>query len=293
MNGWAALAAGQYGVITRAQLRVHLSDRQIDRMIGDQLEPLHRGTFRVAGSYPSARQRAMAVCLWCGDDALLSHGTAAELLRLPIRSDPTIHVTAPPHVRRRAQGVTVHRSERLDRFLVDGLPATSPARTIIDLAASLDAEALEDVFERARRLGLVTPSVFAREMDRLGGRGRPGSATVREMLQVTGQRPTESRLETKTARLLRACGLHPDATQHRVGPYRLDFVWLRRMLALECDGFDWHGGRLAWKRDRRRIAYLEARGWDLVHVTWDDVTRRPDETIERLRLKSDRISRVS
>ena len=54
------------------------------------------------------------------------------------------------------------------------------------------------------------------------------------------------------------------------------------MLALECDGFEWHGDRLAWKRDRRRVAFLEARGWRLIHVTWEDVTHHPVETIQRL-----------
>src|SRR5262249_2246009 len=87
----------------------------------------------------------------------------------------------------------------------------------------------------------------------------------------------------RTARLLRAHGLRPDATQHRVDRYRLDFVWLAIRMALECDGFEWHDSRLAWKRDRRRIARLEDLGWWIVHITWDDVTPRPDETISRIR----------
>jgi very-short-patch-repair endonuclease len=68
-----------------------------------------------------------------------------------------------------------------------------------------------------------------------------------------------------------------------VEDFRLDFVWLAILLGIECDGFDWHGNRLAWKRDRRRIARLEDLGWWLLHVTWDDVTQRPDETISRIR----------
>jgi very-short-patch-repair endonuclease len=52
----------------------------------------------------------------------------------------------------------------------------------------------------------------------------------------------------------------------------------------ECDGFEWHGDRLRWKRDRRRIAAIEAAGWRVVHVTWEDVTRYPVETLDRLAL---------
>jgi very-short-patch-repair endonuclease len=103
-------------------------------------------------------------------------------------------------------------------------------------------------------------------------------------LTVVDGRPKESRLEVRVARLLRKHKIKPEATQYRVGPYRIDFALsIVRKLGLECDGFEWHGNRLAWKRDRRRIAALEAEGWRLVHVTWDDVDDRPVETIERVR----------
>lgn len=227
MNGWAAVAERQYGAVSRNQLRRHITDRQIHALVaGGRLERVRPAVFRVVGSYPSARQRAMAAVLWCGDDALLSHATAAEVMRLPLRRQPMIHVSAPPHVRRTSPDIVVHRTERLDRFFVDGLPVTSPARTIIDVAP---------------------------------------------------------KLEVRAAILLRNHGVIPDITQHRVGDYRIDFAWVRRMLGVECDGYEWHGNRLAWKRDRRRVAFLEAQGWRLIHLTWDDVTLRPDETIARVR----------
>jgi very-short-patch-repair endonuclease len=281
MNGWHALAARQYGVITRAQLRAAgLSNRQVDTRIDQSLERMYSGVFRVAGSYPSARQRAMAACLWCGPDALLSHSTAAGLFQLPVASEEAFHVTVPPAVRRQADLVTVHRSdvERRDRFQVDGLPVTSPSRTIIDLSSRLNGEELENTFESARRIGLLTKTVLER---RASDRRVP--AALREVLRVVDARPKESKLEVKVARLLRDHGLRPDAAQHRVDDFRIDFVWLAILLGLECDGFDWHGNRLAWKRDRRRIARLEDLGWCLLHVTWDDVTQRPDETISRIR----------
>jgi very-short-patch-repair endonuclease len=88
----------------------------------------------------------------------------------------------------------------------------------------------------------------------------------------------------KTARLLRAHRFRPPANQYVVGPYRLDFAWPSILFAVECDGFEHHGRRLRWKRDRRRIAALESRGWRIVHVTWDDVMHRPVETIARIQL---------
>jgi very-short-patch-repair endonuclease len=282
MNGWHVLAERQYGVVTRSQLRDFVTDRQIDTLLARQLDPLYRGVFRVAGSYPSARQRAMAAVLHCGDEALLSHSTAAELLRLPAPHDERFHLVVPPSVKRAADTLVLHRSasnDQRDRYVVDGLPCTSPTRTIIDLAGQLDGEALEHAFEAARRMGLTTKLAIER---RIGEERAP--AALRQILKLVDARPTESRLEVRTARLLRKHGIKPEATQHIVGPYRIDFVLsLARKLGLECDGFERHGNRLAWKADRRRIAALEAAGWRLVHVTWDDVCDRPLESMDRIR----------
>jgi very-short-patch-repair endonuclease len=282
MNGWYALAERQYGVVTRAQLRGFVTDRQIDTLLARQLTPLYRGVFRVAGSYPSARQRAMAAVLHCGDEALLSHSTAAELLRLPATHDERFHLAVPPSVKRATDTLVLHRTASLlqaDRYVVDGLPCTSPTRTIIDLAGQVEGEALEHAFDAARRMGLTTTLAIERRI----GADRTPSA-LRDLLHGVDARPKESRLEVRVARLLRKHQIVPEATQHAVPPYRIDFVLsLARQLGLECDGFEWHGNRLAWKRDRRRIAALEVAGWRLTHVTWDDVCDRPAETIERIR----------
>ncbi len=285
MKEFLALAELQYGVVTRAQLIERgLTERQADHRVSTgALERIYPGVYRVPGSYPSRRQRAMAAALWCGADALLSHGLAAALLRLPLREPAKLHVSAPHSIRRCAIDVVLHRTTtliRADRYVVDGLPCTSPTRTIIDLAPGLDGEALEHVFEAARRMGLTTKLALER---RIGADRAP--ASLRDLLKLVDARPKESRLEVRTARLLRSHGITPEATQHRVGPYRIDFVLsIARRLGLECDGFEWHGNRLAWKRDRRRIAALEAAGWRLTHLTWDDVTDRPRESIDRVRV---------
>jgi very-short-patch-repair endonuclease len=143
----------------------------------------------------------------------------------------------------------------------------------------LDDEQLEHAFDVARRLGLTTRTGLERriaEMSRI-------PKSLRELLRVASARPSESRLEVRAARLLRRHGLFPPATQFAVGRYRIDFAWPERPIGLECEGFEWHGNRLAWKRDRRRVADLEHAGWHLVHWTWEDVTNRPEQAIARLR----------
>jgi very-short-patch-repair endonuclease len=190
-------------------------------------------------------------------------------------------------------GSVVHRSRHLswiDRRTVDGIPITSPARTIVDLAGVLGPEALEAAFESARRMGLVSATQLEARFVALGGKGRPGSAKVRALIEAHRAEPAlASRLEVRAARLFRASGLPRPMRQHAIVAgdgrrYRLDFAWPGARVAAECDGFAWHGNRLQWKRDRRRTADIEMLGWRTVFVTWDDVVQRPDQTVDRVAL---------
>ena len=139
-------------------------------------------------------------------------------------------------------------------------------------------------------MGLTSPKALEHRAAELCGRGRPGSAPVRRLLAALrpGDRALESRLEVKLARLLRKCALPAPVRQHRVGRYRLDFAWPSIRVACECDGFEHHGARLAWKRDRVRLAAIEAADWRVVQVTWNDVVSAPGQTSERLQLAMQR-----
>jgi very-short-patch-repair endonuclease len=290
-----ARAADQYGVVSRQQARASgMIDRQLDtRTSGERWEIVHPAVYRVRGAPVTTRQRLMAATLWAGDDSAISHDAGGRLLRLDaVPKPPVIDLSVAGAHRLCADGITVHRTklERIDRVTVDNIACTSATRTIIDLAARLDDEALETAFDSARRLGLTAPDALARRAAALCGSGRPGSTRVARLLRVLQARPLESKLEVRVARLLRRHGLRPPANQLVVGRYRIDFAWPALLVGLECDGFEHHGRRLVWKRDRRRIAALEAAGWRLVHVTWDDVTLHSDETVARLRLAVQRVA---
>jgi very-short-patch-repair endonuclease len=258
----------------------------VERLVTSKvIEVLYPATYRVVGSVPTTRQRALAACLWLAPNALVSHQTAAMLLRLDgIRTD-ALHVTVPPSTRRGRgdNDVTLHRAavSRTYWRLVDRIPCTSATRTLLDIAPGVDDEALETAFESARRIGLVTTTTAMRALE-TGGR-RPGAGAMRRVLLAAEQRPLEYRLEVKLGRLLRKAALPPSVAQFPIGRYRLDRAWPDRRYAVEADGFQHHGTRLAWKRDRRRIADIEAMGWRITIVTWDDVTKRPDQTLDRIR----------
>ena len=282
-------AESAYGLVTRVHARAAgMSESAIDRRLAsNRWVVVYPGVYRVRGAPVTARQRALAAALWAGDNAAVSHTVAGRLLRLDaVPAPPAIDVTVDRSTSLSAAGVHVHRArlDRVDHATVDGIPCTSATRTVIDLAQLLSDEALETAFESARRMGLTTTRALEQRAAVLCGRGWPGTRRLRRLLANVESNPVESRLEVKTARLLRARGLRPPANQFAVGPYRLDFAWPLLLLAIECDGFEHHGRRLVWKRDRRRIAALESQGWRIVHVTWEDITNRPDETVARIQL---------
>ncbi|MEP6623000.1 MAG: DUF559 domain-containing protein, partial [Acidimicrobiia bacterium] len=238
-----------------------------------------------------------------GAGGRVSHATAARWLQLQTELPASpIHVTVDARRRRprltRVQvealnhsffSVLVHRSSALDERVptIDGVPCVTADQVLIDIAPALSSERLESVFERARRLGLVSTERLARRFGEIGGRGRPGTQKIRDLLAQAQPNPLDSRLEVKAWRMLRASRLADPLRQLRVDLpanrwYRLDFAWPELLVAFETEGFEWHGSRARWKQDRLRTAALERLGWRMIIATWDDVVSSPTATIERI-----------
>jgi hypothetical protein len=272
-----SLAEERYGVVTRAQgLACGLSASAIDRRVArGRWLVCWPGVYRISGSPATGRQRAIAATFWAGKTAVVSHTTAARLLRIGGISFRGLDLTVPRRSGVRTNQLRIHHAElsRPERVTVDGIPCTSATRTLIDCAPSIDGETLETAFEQARRMGLTS---IAAVHGRLG-RGRPGSALMREVLRHAEARPKESRRAwTRRGERRRK----PKRTRRSGERPRAGYPGARS----ERDPATWHGNRLQWKRDRRRVAAIEAQGWRIVHVTWDDVTKHPIETLDRLAL---------
>ena len=298
-----ALAELQHGVITRAQARRGgLMDTQIDSCLRNGLLlPVAAHVYRVCGAPQSVPMAIAAGVLGAGGHA--SQATGARLLRLEMvlplsplhvtvdaaRRHPRldrVDVDAADHAFFR---VAVHRCREVGepRTTIDGVPCADAARVLIDTAARLSAEALEAAFERARKLHLVSPEMLGRRFGQLGGRGRPGSAKIRELLASAEPRPLDSRLEVKAWRMLKHSRVRTPQRQVPVDVapwrrYRLDFAWPDLLVGFETEGFEWHGSRAQWKQDRMRTAALERSGWRIVVGTWDEVVREPGQTLERI-----------
>ena len=245
-----ALAARQHGVVTTAQLLdAGVGRRSIARRVeAGWLVPLHRGVLQV-GPVPSEYAREMAAVLACGAGALLSHQSAAAVWGIA-RRDAVVHVTAPTR-RRSRPGLRVHRSLSLDAAVRDGLPLTTPARTLRDLERTLTAVSIERAREQAALLGLVVPD------------------------DAPDPSFTRSEAERRLKALCRAAGLPPPLTNARVAGYEVDAYWPAHRLIVEVDGFRFHSSRQAFERDRRKDAALTAAGNRVVRVTWSRLTNEP------------------
>lgn len=197
----ARLAARQHGVVSRAQLRsAGIGDGSIARRIqSSRLHRVHRGVYLVGHTAAPPRSREMAAVLACGPRAAVSHRSAAGLWGLlsPDRLS-AVDVTVVDSWAQSRPGVEVHLARRLEKRDVrqlDSIPITSPARTLLDLAAVVPPDAFERALAEAEARRLVHQRDLADVLSR--NRGRRGAATLRAFSSVRAQRssalaPSES-----------------------------------------------------------------------------------------------------
>lgn len=287
-----ALAAKQHGVVTRDQLlEAGRTSREVERRLASgELRRLHRGVYLLGhlreGLEPD-RARAMAAVLACGAGALASHWHAAWLLELaprPHGASPVDVRLPPDRGRIRRPGIRVHASAILrptDATAVDGVPVTSPLRTIEDLAAAADPRALERVVARAERNGAVTPDDLRALAERR--RGRPGAARLLALVaREGGPAFLRSALEERFRDFLADTGLPAPLFNATVLGREVDYFWARERLIVELDGYRWHRSRPSHSRDRKRDGDFVAHGYRVLRLTWEQVVDEPKRTLVTL-----------
>lgn len=254
------------------------------RVRAAEWEPVDHGVYRTAGTPPSWRQRLMAACLV--GPAVASHRSAAALLGFVDCDEGVVEVTALRHRRRHRTDVIWHESHRLDPTEVtelEGIPATRPLRTLIDLGVVVDADRLEELLDDGLRRGWFSTTAVWRRWEQLGGLLRPGGRVVRAVLdrKAAGERPVGSILETRFRQLLRRAGLPAPVPQFEVHDgnefiARVDFAYPEHGVVIEVDGEERHAGRSPRKHDARRDRRLVALGFRPLRFHWDDVRKNPD-----------------
>lgn len=284
----SAAAARQHGVVSRSQLvELGLTSAAVWRRLqAGRLRALHRGVY-LLGPTQTHRTTEIAAVLAGGAEALLSHLSAARVWpMLPPEPPAPVHVSvagpaAPVHVsvpgrsREPRCGVIFHRTATLrqdERTVVDGIPITTPVRTLVDIAGMLGSRDLESAIALAERENLIR----AAELNALPERyaHRPGIGMLRAIVQAqAGPAFTRSEAERQCLDLFRRAGLSLPHANVPFGPYELDLFWPDEMVAIEIDGHAYHASRRQFEGDRRKDAWLRARGVEVIRLTWRQITR--------------------
>lgn len=268
----ARLAAGSHGVVTRAQLlRAGITLAEIrQRLHTGALLREHRGVYRVGHRAPSAEARYLAAVWACGESAVLSGRAAAHLLGILKGPPPEPEVTLPS--KRRVDGITTRRSERVEATTWRAIRVTTVARTLVDLAPVLPLDALARACHEAGVLHRTTPAHVEAV---LAKRPRtPGAAKLRAILRGD-IRVTLSELERRFLAVLREQGLPLPRTNKMATGRRVDCRWPEHRVTVELDSYRYHSSRHAWEQDRRREREARARGDEFRRYTYGDVTERP------------------
>jgi hypothetical protein len=280
----AELADRQHGVVSARQLqRLGYSyDAISDAAAAAHLHRLHRGVYAVGRRRIDWSGRCLAAVL-ASAPAFASHASAAWLWGLLRYAPERIDVTAP--TRRHPKAATrLHHARLLppDVGLRDGIPVTSVARTVLDLAAVLSPDRLERVLERSEELRLFDLAAVDELLGRTGH--HRGAARLREALAIYRGDPAEfrSRLERRFLALVRKAGLPRPAMNFAFAGYELDAYWARERFAVELDVYETHGSRAAFERDRVRQEELKLIGVEMIRLTGRRLEREPVQAIERL-----------
>ncbi len=268
-------------MLTRCQLlELGLGVDAIDyRLRVGRLLRMHRGVYAVGHRPPSPLARAMAAVLACGPEGVLSYRSAAALWEIDPRWRTPIEVTAPTE--RRHRGVRVHHSRTLlreDVTIQFGIPVTTPARTLLDLAGVLDDKALARAVNEAqlrRRLRLDDlATILARS---------PGRATARLRVFVDrDQAPTRSAFEDAFLAFVDRYGLPRPEVNQDVAGYEVDILWREQKVIVELDSRGYHDSDQPFERDRDKDADLLAAGYPVIRITWRRLVDTPAREARRL-----------
>jgi very-short-patch-repair endonuclease len=284
----AALAARQCGVVGREQLlTAGIDGGAIKRRIrARRLHPIHRGVYLVGHPVPVHGAREMAAVLACGAGAVVSHRSAANLWQLlPYPANPPpVDITVAGRDAGVRRGIRAHRVRTLDQRdtrRVGRVPATSAARTLLDLAGVLPTSELERAIAEAQVRRLVRKRDLADQLER--NPGRPGTRALRRLLDVEGGPAfTRSKAERRMLRLVRAAELPVPRVNSRLERYEVDFLWPDHKLVVEFDSFRFHSPRARFERDRERDAVLAAAGYTVIRVTWRQLVDAPEAVAARI-----------
>jgi very-short-patch-repair endonuclease len=283
MSGVRAFARRQHWVVTFAQLLALGVSRDaiawaIRRGI---LRRLHRGVFLVGPETPPPLALEAAAILAAGKGAVLSHESAAYLHAVLPQPAQPVHVSVVGRVVDGRRNSRIHNTTTLGRADIrrhEGLRITTPARTLLDLAATRTPAELEPLVAEAMRRLRMPERALRAQLDR--NPGARGTRALRTVLDgPTGPAFTRSAAERRLRRLLRDAGLPAPLSNATVDTFEVDLLWADQRMIAELDGFAFHRDRQAFEADRRRDATLHSLGYVVLGITWRRLVDEPHAVV--------------
>ncbi len=223
---------------------------------------------------PGARE--LSAVLACGERSFVGDVSACALFGVAPTHHGPVEVTVVGGRRKRA-GIRIHRVDTLDTAdygNLRGIPIVSPARALLGYAATATADELERAIAEAYALRLTTE----RDINATIARNpyRTGVAHLKaELKREGGPAWTQREAERRMQHLIRRAHLARPVTQYWISGYPADFAWPEHRLIVEVDGFQFHGHRRAFERDRRRDQAHVLAGYRVIRITWRQLEDEP------------------
>lgn len=294
------LASRQYGLFSRQQVfALGGSDDPIrQRLMADRWLAVAPGVYSLPGWPDSWRRRLWLAHLDVGLHSVVSHEAAAALHGLTPIPTGLVTVTVPHGDHERTADYEVRQSTDLRPHhctTVDGLPVTTSARTLVDLAARLGRDRLGWAVDDAHVARRCRIEDVAAVYDELRRPGKRGMRTLRRVLALRsdGYVPPESVLERRLLAVLRKGGLPEPVRQAALpwrpnAPSRVDLLYPRQRVIVEADGRRWHSRLDNMADDRRRDREAQLHGHAVHRFVWEEITRQPVLVCETVRAALDR-----
>jgi very-short-patch-repair endonuclease len=274
----AIIAARQHRVVSRRQLRaVKLSDEMIDgRLDRDVVHRLYRGVY-LWGSLPAPTLSLAAAAVIACRGAILSHFTAAWLWAFWREPAGVIDLTM-PSFRKDRRGLRFHQSllQPHEIDVLNALPLTSPARTVVDVASQIELTAIPQLVDDALMYGATTRSAILDATQR----NTRGVHEIRKALYVPEDfERAKSRAERQLLKAIREAGLPIPKSNYEVDGREYDLVWPELRLIVEFDSWLYHHTPGRFHNDRIKSNAAQLAGYRILRYTEDTLT----EVIAELR----------
>jgi very-short-patch-repair endonuclease len=272
------LAGRQHGIVARRQLlKLGFNSREIEHRVGrGRLHGVMRGVYAVGWPKLTQERRWMAAVLACGDDAMLSHRSAAALWGIGSEPKGRVDISVRRRAELRRRGLRVRGRPTLDPKDVverDGIPVTCPIRTLVDLATELRPPSVERAVNEADKRDLVDPETLRLALDAYTGQA--GVPALRKLLDKRTFRLSDSDLEIFFRPIAVEAGLPFPLSKQIVNGWEVDFYWPDLGLVVETDGLRYHRTASTQTRDARRDRAHALAGMTPLRFTHYEIKHEP------------------